>query len=111
MARLLFFPRGIVSSVRHDSTNGDRDPICYRRSDRNWIVDLLADWINPRKEFLRGELIDHNRRRATPHIFRSEISALQNGHTKRAKIIWRNNRHLADRFLSGRIRRSARNVE
>src|SRR6266705_3635181 len=82
VARVLFFTWGIVPGVRHDSDNGDRDPICYRRSDRNWIVDLLADWIGARKEFLRGKLIDHNRSRATPHIFRSEISTAQNRHTK-----------------------------
>src|SRR5207244_8425670 len=83
VARVFFFTWGIVPRVRHDSNNGERDSICCRRSDRNWIVDLLADWIGAGKEFLRGKLIDHNGSRTTPDIFRSEISSAQNRHTKR----------------------------
>ena len=54
VARVFLFTRGIVPGVRHDSNNGERDSICCRRSDRNWIVDLLADWIGAGKEFLRS---------------------------------------------------------
>ena len=111
VARVFFFTRGIVPGVRRNSNNGERNSICRRQSDRNWVVDSLADWIGTRKEFLRSKLIDHNGSRTTHHIFRSEISAAQNWHTKRAKVVRRNNCHLADRFLAGRIRRRARNVE
>ena len=75
------------------------------------IVDLSADRISARKESLRGELIDHDRSGTAAHIFRTKISPAQHRHTEDAKVIRRNDRHFAGRFLAGRIGRRARYVK
>src|SRR5947208_219479 len=67
VTRVLFFTWGIVPGVRHDSNDRQRNAILIGVANGNWIVD-------------------HDRSRTTAHVFRSEISAPQNRHTKRAKV-------------------------
>ena len=86
VTRVLFFTWGIVPGVRHDSNDRQRNAILIGVANGNWIVDLFANRVGAGKKILRGELVDHDRSRTTAHVFRSEISAPQNRHTKRAKV-------------------------
>ena len=106
-----FVARRIIAGVRNDSNNGNRNGLLVAVASGNWIVYLSPDWINATKKFLRGKLIDHGRCGMTTDICQPKISAAQNRHAKRAKVIRRNDRHFADRFLTGTIWRRAGDVK
>src|SRR5439155_19372899 len=106
-----FVARRVIAGVRNDSNNRNRNGFLVAVAGSNWIVYLSPDWIGARKEFLRGKFIDQDRCGTTTDICRPKIPAAQNRHPERAKVIRRNDRHFADRFLTGRIRRRASNMK
>src|SRR5438309_11624856 len=94
----------MVARVWYDPDDRDGRAGLIRFSDCHRIVDVFADWIMPREKSLRRQFIDNHHARLVDDVLGGESSSAHDRHREHAKIIGRNDVHLADRFLPRWIR-------
>src|SRR5438477_10011180 len=99
-AKVVLLAWRMVARVWYDPDDRDGHAGLIRFADCHRIVDLFADRILPREKSLRRQFIDNCHARLVGDVLGGESSSAHDRHLEHAKIIWRNDVHLADRFLS-----------
>src|ERR1700748_3526197 len=99
-AKVVLLAWRVVACVRYHPDDRDRHAGLIRFTDCHRIVDLFADWILSWEKSLRRQFIDNHHAWPVVDVLGGESSSAHDRHLEHAKIIGRNDVHLADRFLS-----------